>query len=166
MGNKLLGCACHRRFVRTQNRSTGGSRTTLKRQRMSHETAIIAAIDASPLNRGLSGSAWLATEGNVPVVIGDDIALFDYEDTGIYQAHVLFVSRGRAAVASFRESFRQMFESYGADLIFGLVPDFRRDVKLFARWAGMKFIRTRETSEGPCELFVLSKEMWSKKCPS
>jgi hypothetical protein len=130
---------------------------------MSTETAIINAIDASPLNRGLSGAAWIEHGGNVPIVMGDDIALFDDEGDSIYQVHVLFASRGRAAVASLREALRQMFENYGADLIFGLVPDFRREVKLLARWAGMKFVRTRETSEGLCELFVLSKEMWSKK---
>jgi hypothetical protein len=130
---------------------------------MSTETTIINAIDASPLNRGLSGAAWIEHGGNVPIVMGDDIALFDDEGDSIYQVHVLFVSRGRAAVASLREALRQMFENYGADLIFGLVPDFRREVKLLARWAGMKFVRTRETSEGLCELFVLSKEMWSKK---
>jgi hypothetical protein len=130
---------------------------------MSTETTIINAIDASPLNRGLSGAAWIEHGGNVPIVMSDDIALFDDEGDSIYQVHVLFVSRGRAAVASLREALRQMFENYGADLIFGLVPDFRREVKLLARWAGMKFVRTRETSEGLCELFVLSKEMWSKK---
>jgi hypothetical protein len=77
---------------------------------MSTETTIINAIDASPLNRGLSGAAWIEHGGNVPIVMGDDIALFDDEGDSIYQVHVLFVSRGRAAVASLREALRQMFE--------------------------------------------------------
>jgi hypothetical protein len=59
-----------------------------------------------------------------------------------------------------------MFENYGADLIFGLVPIDRREVKLLVRWAGGKYVRTRQTPEGLCELFVLSKEMWSKQCHS
>jgi hypothetical protein len=130
---------------------------------MFDESAIITAIDTSPLNRGLSGAAWIEREGNVPIVVGQDIALFDDEGDGKYQIHVLFVSRGKAAVASVRESFRQMFENYGAELVFGLVPNFRRDVKMLARWVGMKFVRMRETSDGPCELFVLSKEMWSRQ---
>jgi len=125
------------------------------------DQAIITAIDASPLNRGLSGSDWLANGANVPVVMGEDIALFDYEGDSNYQVHFLFVSRGKAAVAAAKESFRQMFENYGAELIFGLVPDFRRDVKMLARWAGGKMVGVRETPYGPCELFVLSKEMWS-----
>ena len=130
---------------------------------MSFETTIISAIDASPLNRGLSGEAWLAHEGNVPIVMGQDVALFDDEGDSIYQVHFLFVSRGKAAVASARESFRQMFENYGAELIFGMVPDFRRDVKMLARFAGGKSVGMRNSPYGLCELFVLSKEMWSNK---
>jgi len=128
---------------------------------MSDASPIIAAIDASPLNRGLRGVDWIAHEGNIPVVLGDDIALFDDEGDATYQVHFLFVSRGKAAVASAKESFKRMFVDHGAQLIFGLVPDFRRDVKMLARWAGGKCMGKRTTSEGDCELFVLSKEMWS-----
>lgn len=128
---------------------------------MSYETAIIEAIDHSPLNCGLSGADWLSQEANVPIVMGHDIALYDAEGDSVYQVHFLFASRGKAAVASARESFRQMFENYGADLIFGMVPEFRRDVKMLARLAGGKSRGERMTADGPCELFVLSKEMWS-----
>jgi len=128
---------------------------------MTTDNQIISAIDASPLNRGLSGADWLAHAGNVPVVIGDDIALFDDERDCVYQVHFLFVSRGKAAVASAKEAFRQMFEKYGAELIFGMVPDNLPHAKLFARLVGGKFIGKRDTPDGPCELFVLSNEMWS-----
>lgn len=129
---------------------------------MSHETAIIEAIAASPLNRGLDGRAWLADSANIPIVMGEDIALFDDEGDDVYQVHFLFASRGRAALASARESFDRMFEDHGAELIFGLVPNFRRDVKLLSRWAGGAFVGKRDTSEGVCELYVLSREMWEK----
>ncbi len=122
---------------------------------------IITAIDTAPLNRGLSGAAWLANDRNVPIVFENgDIALFDYEDEGTYQVHFLFESRGRQAVEHAKQSFADMFTKHGASLIFGLVPDFRRDVKLLARWAGGRSQGIRQTSEGPCELFVLSKAMW------
>lgn len=121
---------------------------------------VIAAIDASPLNCGLDGAAWLADACNVSIVMGGDIALFDGDGEGSYQVHFIFTSRGKAAVASARESFRRMFEDHGTELIFGLVPDFRRDVKMLSRLAGGKSVGKRETAEGLCELFVLSKEMW------
>lgn len=128
---------------------------------MDHDNLIVTAIDTAPLNRGLSGRDWLDTKGNVPVIIGGgDVALFDAEGDKIYQVHFLFVSRGRAAIAAAKESFRIMFERYGAELIFGMVPTFRRDVALIARWAGGKFVGKRETPEGDCDLYVLSKDMW------
>lgn len=133
---------------------------------MNPDTAIITAINESPLNRGLDGAAWLETEGNVPIALDDDcfdLALFDGHGDGIYEVHFLFGSRGRPAIVTAREAFKLMFENYGAELIFGLVPDFRRDVKLVARWAGGKLAGLRNTADGPCELYVLSKEMWSKK---
>lgn len=121
---------------------------------------VISAIDNSPLNRGLSGVAWMDHPGNVPVTFDNgDIALFDYEGDGTYQVHFLFESRGRKAIEHAKQSFDYMFKR-GASLIFGLVPDFRRDVKLLARWAGGKSKGIRQTSEGPCELFVLSNAMW------
>jgi hypothetical protein len=132
---------------------------------MEHDALIIEAIDTAELNYGLDGAAWLDTPGNVPIVLGHpdapDIALFDDEGDGIYQIHVLFSSRGRAAIDAARKSFQRMFENYGADMIMGLVPEIRPDVKLLARWAGMKFVGLRNTIGGPCQLFVLSKEMWS-----
>lgn len=122
---------------------------------------IIEAIDTAPLNRGLKGADWLATRGNVPVTFDNgDIALFDHEGDGTYQVHFLFQSRGREAIEHAREAFRIMFMKHDCSLIMGLVPDFRRDVKLLARWAGGHSAGMRLTSEGPCELFILSKFQW------
>lgn len=118
-------------------------------------------IDEAALNRGVSGTAWLASEGNIPITFDNgDIALFEYEGDKNYQVHFLFVGRGREAICHAREAFHLMFVRYDAKLIFGLVPDFRRDVKLLARWAGGKCAGIRMTPEGPCELYVLSNSMW------
>lgn len=128
---------------------------TLSREIIAH------AIDTAPLNCGLRGFDWLASKGNIPVTFENgDIALFDDEGDGTYEVHFLFISRGREAIDHARETFRVMFCEHGAKLIFGLVPDFRRDVKMLARWIGGKFAGIRSTSEGPCELFILSDSMW------
>lgn len=127
------------------------------------DQSIIQAIQDSPLNRGLLGADWLASPGNIAIEVGDDVALFDAEGSGVYEMHVLFLSRGRAAIDAAKEAIRRMFADHGADLIFGMVPCFRREVKLLARWSGLMPAGIRSTSEGLCELFVLSKEMWSAK---
>jgi hypothetical protein len=123
------------------------------------------AIDTAQLNRGLKGADWLAFEGNVPVTFDNgDVVLFDNEGDGIYSIHVLFVSRGRRALAHVREAIARLFSEHGATLIMGMVPRTpehnRRDVALLARWVGMRSCGIRPTSEGPCELFVLSKFQW------
>lgn len=133
---------------------------------MAFAAQIIEAIDTAPLNRGLKGADWLARPGNVPITFGEDVVLFDYEGAGTYQVHVLFKSRGKDAIGRIRESFRRMFLNHDCDLIFGMVPDFRRDVKLLARWTGMRSAGERWAFEGPglpdtkFELFVLSKAQW------
>jgi len=126
-------------------------------------TEIIAAINNSPLNRGLDGAAWLSNAGNIPITFDNgDIALFDDEGRGTYEVHILFKSKGREAIDNLKEAFRRMFTDHNAELIIGLVPDFRRDVKMVARWAGGKSGGKRQTSEGLCEIFVLSKLMWKR----
>ncbi len=127
---------------------------------MSPEEIIVAnAIDASPLNRGLSGEAWLATPGNIYVIDeAGNVALLDAEGEDEYQIHVLCVERGNQARDFILSVFQHMFEDRGAELIFGLVPDFRRDVKCMARLTGMKFVNTHMTEHGSCDLFVLPKK--------
>lgn len=122
---------------------------------------IIEAIETAPLNRGLKGADWLSRPGNIPMTFENgDVVLFDDEGDGIYSIHVLFKGRGRTAIDHAREAISRMFQEHGASLIMGMVPDFRRDVKLLARWSGMRTAGLRSTVHGDCELFVLSKTQW------
>lgn len=124
---------------------------------------IAEAIDQAPLNRGVSGADWLASEGNVPVTFDNgDIALFEHEGDQVFEGHLLFKSRGREAIEHAREAFRLMFTQHGAELLFGLVPQSRKDAKLVVRWTGAKSAGERQTAHGPCELFVLSNLMFFK----
>ena len=128
-----------------------------------HAQTIIEVIDTSPLNRGLRGVDWLADNRNIPVVVDEDVTLFDYESAGMYQVHVLYKSRGRQAIDRAKEAFAEMFTKHNASVIIGLVPDFRRDVKLVARWTGGKNTGLVETEHGPCEVYVWTDEMWKRQ---
>lgn len=128
-----------------------------------HTQTVIEAIARAPYNMGVSGAAWLASEGNVPIVFDDGgVVLFECEGPNHYQVHLLLVARGREAIAQVRDAFRQMFKQHGAQLVFGLIPACRRDVKMVARWAGAKSAGNRDTPHGRCELFVLSNLMFFK----
>lgn len=122
---------------------------------------IAEAIDTAPLNRGLKGADWLAFEGNIPITSDKgDVTLFDYEGDGVYEIHVLYVSRGREAIREAGAAIRTMFEKHGASLIYAMVPVIRLEVKLLARWTGMRSAGLRDMQSGLCELFVLSKFQW------
>ena len=128
---------------------------------MNSQAQIVEAIESSPLNRGLRGSDWLASEGNIPINFENgDIALFDYEGDGSYSLHFFFKSRGKDAVRNGKEALRIMFEDHGAELIFGLTPMHLRHAQMFSRLIGGKSAGIRQTPDGPCELFILSKNMW------
>lgn len=128
---------------------------------MLHQT-IIDAIDTSPLNRGLSGVDWVTEPGNIAVERGGDITLFDDEGEGAYQMHVLYNSRGRAAIDAATAAINEIFDSHSAAIVFALIPNFRRDVKLLARWTGLHYYGKRMTADGLCELFGTTKECWNR----
>lgn len=121
---------------------------------------IISAIEASPFNRGLDGVVWCDTPGNVAIVQGSDVMLFDDEGDGIYETHALLQSAGRAAIERIRDAFNQIFTDHNARMIFGLVPFANRKTRLMARWCGMKCVGIRSTNNGPCILYVLPKDLW------
>ena len=125
---------------------------------------IIRAIDVSPMNRGLRGSDWLQTPGNIPISFDSgNLALFDHCQDHDYEMHLLFSVGKRQGIADVQSAYRQMFEKHGAQLLYGLIPNELPAVKLFMRWTGAKSAGIRDTSNGPCELFILSKEMWTYK---
>lgn len=122
---------------------------------------IADAIDNAPYNMGVKGMDWLRNPLNVPVSFDNgDVVIFDHMEGFVWQIHVLLKSRGRQAIQNIKESIRRMFDYYGAKMIMGLAPDFRRDVKIMARWVGFHSAGIKQTGGGPCEMFVLSRDMW------
>lgn len=122
-----------------------------------HQFDIINAINTSPMNRGLSGEAWVADERNVSINIDDDVFLFDYENEGIYQIHFLATEGGKETIRRSRMAFDAMFD-LGATMLFGLVPQDRRDVAMMARWVGGVYRQTVPTPHGVCDLYIVLKD--------
>jgi hypothetical protein len=127
------------------------------------EQIIIDAIDQSPLNQGLRGCDWIADERNHAFVEGQDVVLFDYENSGVYAVHVLLESRGRKAIGAIKRAFTDLFEQRpDANIILGLVPLFRHDVKLMARWCGMKIIARYGYNGQRVEAYGITRDEFMK----
>lgn len=127
---------------------------------MQHSTIIAKAIDESPLNRGLRGADWVADQRNFAVVEGADMVIFDFDSDGVYDVHVFLKSRGRKAVQVIRQAFGVAFGRYGVRLLLGMVPDHRRDVKMMARWCGMKPFAKYSYGGDRVEAFGIAREEW------
>ncbi len=127
---------------------------------MAQDTLIIEAINTSPLNRGLDGAAWLASPRNFPFVKDGDITLFEETDEHTFEVHFLYASRGLSAIRSSKIAFSWAFDRLGAELLYGLTPCDMRHARLHARFVGGKPAGVRQTPFGPCELFVMSRDMW------
>lgn len=124
-----------------------------------HVQKISALINESPMNRGMDGAAWMANPLNIAKSNRHgDVFLFEYDEPGIYQFHWLRMrSKGSKAINRTRAALAEVFRETGAKVIFGLVPDDRRDSKLMARWIGATSHGMVDTEHGPCELFIMTK---------
>lgn len=89
-----------------------------------------------------------------------DVMLFEKSAAGVYEFHWLKMqTKGRAAIDATLDAFDQTFLDTGCALIFGLIPDNRRDSKFMARWIGAKSLGSVPTDHGICELFIMTREM-------
>lgn len=116
-------------------------------------------IDQSPMNRGLSGASWVKDAANRAVIIGSNVMLFEINGRTV-EFHWLKTGSGtRQLIKDTREAMRRIFEDTGADVIYGLIPDERRDSKLVARWVGAKSVGRFWTACGNVEAFVITPEL-------
>lgn len=125
---------------------------------MQHSAIITKAIDTAELNRGLRGADWVAEPGNIAFVEGDDVILFDRDSDGIFEIHVLLASRGKAAIENVKRALGMMFRDKGAKVIFGMVPEHRRNVALMARWCGLKPVAKTQWLGDRVEMFGINRD--------
>lgn len=104
-------------------------------------------------------SAFLAEPLHVALIEGESGALFAWRGPGIYEVHVFFSVRGRAAIDLMTRMTDAMRFSHDARLFWALIPDENRKTRMFARLCGWKSLGPKQDAFGPKELFV------SEICP-
>ena len=109
---------------------------------------------------GFDPVTWLCQEGNLALTDGDgNWALFEKSEDGIYTGHYFFVVRGRAAKKLALQMLAFFFEETGIKTLRGLTPLANLGARWMSRQIGFKGHGVIQTVNGPCELFILTKEV-------
>lgn len=103
---------------------------------------------------GVDFSEVLSNPMNVCLAEGESGAIFVWRGPGIYEGHLFYEVRGRAALSLAERMMKEMALGYGAGLLWALIPLPDRRVRLFLRRLGWKSLGHRETERGPQELFI------------
>lgn len=112
---------------------------------------------------------WIANPENIALEndLGD-IGIFEYAfpNKEIYSCHYYFKSRGRQAINSAKAFLDELFNTcYNIDVLMGLVPIERRDVKLTTRRLGFTSYGLEEIHGKEYELFILTKKEFNNGSP-
>jgi hypothetical protein len=121
-----------------------------------HVCLLIARNGDAALQFDFDPAAWLSDGSNIALVAGNDLALFHRTAPGVFDAHWLFASRGREALAVGRAASRAMFDQHGAEVIRGLTPVSCPKAAWFNRQLGAKSLGIINHIHGDAELFVLA----------
>lgn len=103
---------------------------------------------------GIDATEFLANPLNVCLIEDGDGIMFAWRGPRIYEAHVFYRSRGRAALDRTNAFLGLMRSNYGARLFWALIPVESRRVRMFTRLLGWLSQGQVETQHGPQELFV------------
>lgn len=104
---------------------------------------------------GLDLGEFMAEPLHLAIEDSGSVALFAWRGPGIYEVHVNFKARGRAALDLGHAMLAHVRKEHGGRLFWSMVPPDSRHVVMFTRLMGWKSRGVLETRNGACELFVL-----------
>lgn len=98
--------------------------------------------------------SFLSDRNTAVLIEGEGAALFVWRGPGIYELHLCFEQRGKAAKELLQRMLEWMRAEMGAKLFWAAVPVESRNVVMFARLMGWKSQGLADLSHGTCELFT------------
>jgi len=113
--------------------------------------------EIASLDHGFDAASWFANQSNIPLTDGSSVGLFGSCGPHVFEAHWLFVARGREALDLGADMLAAMFDLYGARVIKGMIPTERKASRWFTRKLGCRSLGIIETIRGPHELFMLAR---------
>jgi hypothetical protein len=102
---------------------------------------------------------WSNDPLNIYYMDNEDIALFNFEKTGLYSGHYFFSSRGKQAREKAKKIIKDFFLRSGATSIRGLTPVENKAARWMNRQLGFQSFGLVETEDKEwCELFILTRK--------
>lgn len=122
---------------------------------------IASLINNSPMNRGMDAVSWLETPGNraLASAVGD-VLLFERVNETLMEFHWLrTVSAARGLIDWTLACADKLFQETACRIMYGLVPEYRRDSRMMARLIGAQFVGHHSGPSGLCQVFILTYDM-------
>jgi len=112
--------------------------------------------------QGFSEQDWGQQSQNLAVTDNDlDFALFEFDLPKVYYGHLFCATRtGKEAIVFGKEALSFLFDNSEAQMVFGLTPYEKRNVRLVMRKIGLKSYGIVKTEKGLMENFIITKQEW------
>ena len=119
----------------------------------------------SEFNQNISFQDWLDNENNVMYEEDGSVGLATFEYNGCYTVHWFFneETRGRKALNLAGRMLGEIFNR-GAQIVRGVTPEKLRGARWACRQIGMTSQGLMEFSNGPHEVFTMTKEEYNGRC--
>lgn len=111
---------------------------------------------------GFNPIEWLKDERNIALTDGlGSFSLFEYNLPGVYTGHWFFQVRGKEAIRLAEQMLSEIFsDAYDVKVIRGLTPLQNLGARWLAKRMGFTGNGVTQTENGPCELFILTKDQY------
>lgn len=105
---------------------------------------------------------WLEQEGNIALINENkDVSLFQRLIPSVVIGHYFYHSRGKDAVTAAKEMLKEIFTGpYQVEVVEGLSPLEKIGARWLSRKLGFKSYGVVETTSGPCEMVIMTKDEW------
>ena len=145
--------------MRSQHESSGGSpRLGDVHFSRSREEVEYATEPYRHEMMGFDPDAWLNEKDNLVISDGcGNISMFEKGSDGLYTGHYFFVVRGKAALSLAKTMVEFFFSQTDAKAIRGLTPLTKLAARWMSRQIGFKGHGVVHTPNGPCELFIMTR---------
>lgn len=130
--------------------------------RTKNERVVISIMAPYLPLHGFDPKEFVLNDDNVCLLKESDLSLFEKISDEVYEGHYFFQSRGKKALRTSQEMLSYFVDEFKPRIIKGLTPLENLGARWMSRQLGFKSYGVVQTVAGPCELFIMTEQDWSK----